>query len=92
MNIIAVLMVVSLLATVITSIDPRVAGISHLKTEIIRISIGIILGFALLFLYGLGIPGLKYFFFVIGIGGFIHLFFSQSDNRSSQGNTAVYEL
>lgn len=58
---------------VLTSLDPRSATFDQIKASLFRLGIGIVLGFVIMLLYGLGMPGLRYFFMLIGIGGVAHI-------------------
>lgn len=80
MNLLALLMFISLIMIVITSFDPRFVTVKEVKSTLIRFSMGVVLGFFIMLLYGLGFPGLRYLFMLIGIGGFAHLFITRKEH------------
>jgi hypothetical protein len=72
MNLIALSMFISLIVLLANSFDPRVPHTEY-TSNIVKVLAGIVLGFVIILLYGVGFPGLRYIFFLIGIGGIFHL-------------------
>jgi len=74
MTVMAWMMFLSLILLIINSVDPRFTSKSEIMSVLFKLGIGSLLGFCIILLYGVGLPGLKYFFYIIGIGGIAHLF------------------
>lgn len=74
-------MFVSLLVIVANYLNPRNASTAQFISGLLKLSIGILLGFAIILLYGVGFPGLRYLFMIIGIGGILHLVLSGTQNQ-----------
>lgn len=74
MTMIAFSMFISLILLVFNSLDPRTKTRSDIYMSLMKLGIGVTLGFIIILLYGIGIPGLKYLFMFIGFGGIVHLF------------------
>ena len=74
MVVMAWMMFLSLILLVINSVDPRFASKTEIFSAVFKLGIGALLGFFIILLYGVGLPGLKYFFYILGIGGIAHLF------------------
>lgn len=74
------MMVISLLMVLVTTLDPRISNTQEIKSGLFRLSLGGVLGFIIMLLYGLGFPGLQYFFMIVGIGGIVHLFATRRDS------------
>ena len=72
----ALVMFVSLILLVVNAFDPRIANKADIIYTMIKLSVGAVLGFFIILLYGVGVPGLKYLFMLIGIGGITHLLMS----------------
>lgn len=74
MTMIAFAMFISLLLLMFNSLDPRTVKRGEVYGILMKLLIGTTLGFVIILLYGIGIPGLKYLFMFIGFGGIAHLF------------------
>lgn len=66
-------MFISLILLLLNSVDPRTASRGELYTTLAKLFIGSMLGFLIILLYGVGVPGLRYLFMLIGFGGLAHM-------------------
>lgn len=73
MTMLAFAMFISLILLIFNSIDPRTSTRGDLYSTLTKLFIGSMLGFIIILLYGVGIPGLKYLFILIGFGGLAHM-------------------
>jgi hypothetical protein len=73
MNLIAFSMFVSLIFILVNNLDPRTNDVGERASGLIKLLCGAILGFVIILLYGIGMPGLRYIFLIIGFGGILHL-------------------
>jgi hypothetical protein len=75
-------MFISLIVLMVNSLDPRIANKTDITNTFIKLGLGSVLGFMIILLYGIGVPGLKYLFMFIGVGGVAHLFLSYKSPES----------
>lgn len=80
---IAFAMFISLLLLMFNSLDPRTVRRGEVYGSLMKLVIGTTLGFVIILLYGIGIPGLKYMFMFIGFGGIVHLFLTYRTSELS---------
>jgi hypothetical protein len=82
MTMLAFIMFVSLIILMVNSFDPRLASKADITNTFVKLCLGVLLGFFIILLYGVGVPGLKYLFAFIGFGGIAHLFLSYKSPES----------
>lgn len=82
MNLIALSMLVSLILIVANFLDPRASSKNDRVSGIVKLSLGVLLGFVIILLYGLGLPGLRFLFMFIGVGGILHILLTDRLGRT----------